>query len=155
MTQLILVTDQNGLTSSMWPAEEMREFGESDEAFLTRIAIRDCPAGSTWQIIDEADIPASIAPVPVSITRPQAAKQLYIMNLISSQEALAMSQSGAAPAFVMEQISLLDAKGQILAQIDFARYTFERAHPLLNALMQANGHSSEEIDDFFRQAGAL
>lgn len=99
--------------------------------------------------------PPEVVPVPVSITRPQAAKQLYVMDLISAQEALAMSQSGVAPPFVMEQISLLEAKDQILAQIDFARYTFERNHPLLNALMAANGHTSEEIDDFFRAAGAL
>lgn len=155
MTQLILITDQDGLTSWMWPAEEMREFAESDEAFLTRMATRDCPPGSTWQIVDESELPASVVEVPPSITRPQAAKQLYAMHLIPVEEALAMAQTGTPPAFVMEQINLLEPEQQMLAQIDFARYTFERNHPLLNALMTANGHTSEEIDDFFRSAGAL
>ena len=94
-------------------------------------------------------------PVPASITRPQAARRLLDMALVTGAEALAMAQTGTPPAFVMTQINALPTEQQIPAQIDFARYEYDRANPLLIAMTLANGNSSADVDQFFRDAAAL
>lgn len=95
-------------------------------------------------------------PVPTSITRPQAAKQLLYMGYITDDEAIAMAQSGIAPTFVRQHINTgLPAPDRVSALIDFTRYTYDRNHPLLLAMVAANGFSAEEVDHFFMQAATL
>ena len=94
-------------------------------------------------------------PVPSSITRPQAARRLLDMGLVTSSEALDMARSGIPPAFVLTQIMALPSEQQVPAQIDFARYQYDRDNPLLVAMTAATGNSSEAVDQFFRDADAL
>jgi hypothetical protein len=93
--------------------------------------------------------------VPSSITRPQAAKQLLFMGLISGAEAVAMVTVATPPAMLMSLISALVPEDQVTAQIDFARYTYDRDYPLLNQLMTAAGKTSTDVDNFFIAAAIL
>lgn len=108
---------------------------------------------------EEAAILAAAAalpiPVPASITRPQAAKQLFAMALITADEAIAMVRDAIPPAMVQTLIDALPTSDQVNAKIDFARYQYDRDYPLLNALMTAAGKSSADIDNFFIEAAAL
>ena len=94
-------------------------------------------------------------PVPLSITRPQAAKQLLAMELITPAEAVAMVANATPPGMVSTLISALSPEDQITALIDFARYTYDRDYPLLNNLMTAAGKTSTDIDNFFIAAASL
>lgn len=94
-------------------------------------------------------------PVPASITRRQCARQMLFMNSINPDEALEMTRSGIPPSMVQGMINLLPAEQQPLALIDFAADTYLRNNPLLNAMMQSTGASTEDIDNFFRAAAQL
>jgi len=99
---------------------------------------------------------AALPPVvPASITRPQCAKQLLAMALITSDEAIAMVANATPPAMVMTLINALSAPDQVTAKIDFARYQYDRDYPLLNQLMTAAGKTSTDIDNFFIAAAVL
>lgn len=93
-------------------------------------------------------------PVPTSITRRQCARQLLAMQLITPAEALAMTQTGAAPAMVAASLDQLPEPDKTLALIDFAADTYLRSNPLLISLMTATGATSAEIDQFFISAAA-
>lgn len=91
--------------------------------------------------------------VPVSITRRQCALQLLAMQMISSDEALSMVQTGAPPASVSQYISALPTEDQrVMAAINFAAANYFRDDPTLIAMMEANGGNSKSIDQFFIDA---
>lgn len=94
-------------------------------------------------------------PIPASITRRQCARQLLNMGMVSAQEALDMTRTGAPPAMVAASFDQLSPEDRVLAEIDFAADTYLRDNPLLNNLMLATGASEEEINDFFRAAALL
>lgn len=94
-------------------------------------------------------------PVPHSISRRQCAKRMLMMGLITGDEALEMTRNGTPPAMVSASFDQLSPEDRVLAEIDFAADTYERANPLLVNLMLATGASEDEIDDFFREAAAL
>ncbi|MFG1462117.1 hypothetical protein V5F77_04385 [Xanthobacter sp. DSM 24535] len=97
---------------------------------------------------------AASLPVPASITRRQCALEMHGRALITDAEALAMASAGTPPAFVETQIAAMPAGDRLVARIDFAATSYERANPLLVSLMEANGSSPAQIDDFFRSAAA-
>lgn len=102
--------------------------------------------------------PAPPAPpyVPESITRRQCALQLLAMGQISDAEAISMTRDGTPPASVQAYIEALPSESdRTRAFIDFAAAEYYRGNPLLTALMQANGTTPEQIDQFFIAAGAL
>lgn len=104
-------------------------------------------------------IAAYVAPpamVPASISRRQCAKAMWSRDLISANEAKAMTRAGTPPAMVQAMIDALPTQVERdAAEIDFAADTYLRSNPLLVALMTATGASSGDIDDFFREAAAL
>lgn len=151
----IKITFADGSIGRMFPAPEARLDGEDDTAFFTRIAIKDCPADATWQLVDESEIPPPAAPVPASITRRQCAKRMLAMGMITGEEALAMTRNGTPPAMVAASFAQLSPEDAVLAAIDFAADTYMRSNPLLQNLMLATGAGPAEIDDFFREAALL
>lgn len=94
-------------------------------------------------------------PVPQSITRRQCAKRMLMMGLITGDEALDMTRNGTPPSLVATSFDQLSPEDRVLAEIDFAADTYERANPLLINLMLATGASEDEIDDFFVEAAKL
>ena len=95
---------------------------------------------------------ASAPPVPQQITRRQCAVELRKRNLISAQEALAMTKTGDVPALVNEMFSAMTETDRIIAETDFAADTYLRTNSLLNQIMTATGASEADIDQFFRDA---
>lgn len=93
--------------------------------------------------IDPATLPPA---VPESITRRQCALQLWDMNFISVDEAIAMAKTADMPTIIYELLSKeLDAQSFVRAQIDFAAANYYRSNSLLPML----GMKEEEIDQFF------
>jgi hypothetical protein len=91
-------------------------------------------------------------PVPQSITRRQCAIELRERNLIAAQEALDMTRTGIPPAMVQQIFSTMTETNKIIAETDFAADTYLRSNPLLNQIMTASGATSDDIDQFFRDA---
>lgn len=110
--------------------------------------------GPGWKYVDNTFLrpdPISL-PVPKSITRRQCSLELLDRQMITDVEALAMTRNGIPPASVMSYIQTLPADQQVRAEIDFAADNYYRNNELLIAMMMSNGWSSDDIDDFFREA---
>lgn len=94
--------------------------------------------------------------VPDSITRRQCALQLLALGQITDAEAIAMARDGTPPAAVQAYINALpSAADRTRALIDIAAGEYLRDNPLLTTLMQANGTTPEQINQFFIAAAAL
>ena len=89
---------------------------------------------------------------PESITRRQCAMQMFITEMITGAEAIAMTQSGIPPASVQVYIDTLPEPDRTMAIMDFAATNYFRNNPLIDALMLANGMTNEEVDQFFIEA---
>lgn len=93
-------------------------------------------------------------PVPQVISRRQCAAEMFARSLISSSEAIAMSTTGTPPAMVETMLAALPEPEQTYARIDFGAPNYDRANPLLVALMSGTGADTEAIDQFFRDAAS-
>jgi len=93
--------------------------------------------------------------VPAYISRRQAATQLRNDQYISQNEALAMASSAAIPPFVQFYFNTLDPVGKADAELAFTAIEYPRSSSLLTAVMEANGLSSAQIDQFFISAAKL
>jgi hypothetical protein len=104
----------------------------------------------TWLMMDEPVI------IPDSITRRQCALQLLTLNMITPAEAVEMVQAGIPPEIVKGYIDALPSEmDRAVATINFAAATYQRLNPLLFALMQANGKTEADRDQFFIAAAQL
>jgi hypothetical protein len=121
----------------------VREYGEPFEGLVD----------GEWVIrtVDPATLPP---PVPESVTRRQAALELYALQYITLQEALYMVKTAGVPLAIAAIFDTLVSDGswtveqRTLAEIDFAADNYYRANSLL-ALM---GLTSGQIDQFFISA---
>jgi len=77
------------------------------------------------------------------------------MQMITSDEALAMTKDGTPPAAVSAVFAQMPADQALLAQIDFAAIAYYRDNPLITTMMQASGMTAEQIDQFFIAAAQL
>jgi hypothetical protein len=95
--------------------------------------------------------------VPESITRRQAALQLYALGYISAQEALDMTKTATVPAAIAAIFDAQVGEGnwtpeqRIFAEIDFAAINYYRNNLLLDLM----GLSEQEKDQFFITASLL
>lgn len=103
---------------------------------------------------DPATLPP---PIPESITRRQCALQLLAMQIVTPEEALAMTKNADLPAAISAIFDQSVADGamtadqRILGEIDFAATNYYRS----NSLLLLMGLTSEQIDEFFISASKL
>jgi hypothetical protein len=95
---------------------------------------------------------AAFVAVPASITRRQCALALHAASMITGPEMVAMATVGTPPAMISSVFNAMPEAERYRAQVDFAAASYERANPLLNAVMTASGSSAADIDNFFRAA---
>lgn len=93
--------------------------------------------------------------VPASISRRQCATQLRNDGMITQNEALAMASMATVPAAIMSYFDTMDPADKDNALLAFTATEYLRSNPLLNAIMTANGLTTEQIDQFFISAGSL
>lgn len=94
-------------------------------------------------------------PVPEHISRRQAATQLRNGQFITQAEALAMASTATIPPFVQSYFNTLDPTDKADAELAFTAIEYPRNSSLLTAVMEANGLTSEQIDQFFISAAKL
>lgn len=94
-------------------------------------------------------------PVPVSISRRQAATQLRNDLYITQSEALSMASTATIPPFVQGYFNTLDPIEKANAELEFAAIDYPRNSALLVAVMESNGLTNEQIDQFFISASKL
>jgi hypothetical protein len=95
----------------------------------------------------------SSQPVPASITRRQCAREMFERSMITGPEMVAMARTGTPPALVAGLLSSIEPEAdRYKAEADFAADLYERANPLLVAMMTATGATPAQINDFFRSA---
>lgn len=115
---------------------------------------KNIPYGYNWvwdgTTFIEPPLPTPIP--PESITRRQCAMQMFVTEMITSNEAIAMTQSGIPPTSVQIYIDTLPEPDRTMAIMDFAATNYFRNNPLIDALMLTNGMTNEEVDQFFIEA---
>lgn len=108
------------------------------DALILREVGDDVSAGDVLDFAtDTFSRPEPIIPVPEVVSRMQALLALDAASLLDDVEALVATQARAA------QIAWANAPD------------FHRVSPLLNQLWAALGRTQDELDDLFRQAGAI
>jgi hypothetical protein len=95
---------------------------------------------------------ASIVPVPQTITRRQCARELFIREMITGPEMVAMTATATPPAMIETVFTAMPQVDQWVARADFAAATYERSNPLLVGIMTASGSTAADIDQFFIEA---
>lgn len=90
--------------------------------------------------------------IPESITRRQCAIQLLTLEMITAAEAIEMSRSGMPPASVQSAFDKMPDPKKTMALIDFAATSYYRSNPLIPSLMEADGMTNEQVDQFFIDA---
>lgn len=94
-------------------------------------------------------------PVPEFITRRQCALELHARQIVTLEEALAMTKTAEVPAAIAQVFDAAVTNGQMtaeqrmLAEIDFAAINYYRANSLLGFM----GLTDPQIDEFFIAAG--
>lgn len=107
------------------------------------------------EIYERENQPTPPVPIPESITRRQCSMQLMISNMITAPEAIVMAQSGTPPASIATYFDAMAEPQRTYAYIDFAATNYYRNNPLIADLMSANGLTTDQIDQFFIDAGGL
>ena len=106
-------------------------------------------------ILPYVPLPPEPPEVPAQITRRQCAVMMLSQNMITSQEAILMTQSGIPPANVQTYFDAMSEPQRTMAIIDFAATNYFRNNPLLADLMAANGMTEQQVDQFFIDAASL
>jgi hypothetical protein len=95
-------------------------------------------------------------PVPSAISRRQLLIALAQAGLITEAEALAAARTGEVPAAIDAVFSALPKEQALAARITWATMTVvERNHPLIQAVINANLATAEQVDALFRAAAEL
>lgn len=93
--------------------------------------------------------------VPEYISRRQAATQLRNDQFITQNEAFTMASTATIPPFVQSYFNTLDPADKADAELAFTAIDYPRSSSLLTAVMEANGLTSAQIDQFFISAAKL
>jgi hypothetical protein len=95
-------------------------------------------------------------PVPAVISRRQLLIALAKAKLITEAEALAAAKTGEVPAAIDAVFGALPKEQALAARITWATMTVvERDHPLIQAVINANLATAEQVDALFRAAAEL
>jgi hypothetical protein len=99
--------------------------------------------------------PGTVSPGPV-ISRRQFLLALHASGLVTEQEVLAAAQTGAVPAVIDAFFGTLPSAQQTAARITWATMTqVERHHPLVQAVIDAQLATAEQVDALFTTAAQL
>ena len=91
-------------------------------------------------------------PGPASVSRQQVARELLAREMVSPAEAVALAQTGMAPAWIADLIETLPAEQQALAYIALTEPVWRRNNGVLAALSGLPGAPEIDLDDFFAAA---
>jgi hypothetical protein len=95
-------------------------------------------------------------PVPEVITRRQLLIALVAAGLIDTGEAIAAAKTGEVPVLIDAFFSTLPPAQQTAARITWATMTqVERHHPLVQAVIDAQLATAEQVDALFTAAAQL
>lgn len=110
--------------------------------------------GNSWETPIETPPDPDPEPVfvPSYITRRQCAVELRERNMITANEALAMTKYGDVPSIVSGIFDAMPFEQRVVAETDFAADSYMRDNVLLNGIMEATGATQEDIDLFFISA---
>lgn len=94
-------------------------------------------------------------PVPASISDRQFFQQLAVLSIITQDEALA-SNAAVIPPPLLAIVDQMPEGDRFGAKMLLSGATvFERSHPMTSVIGSAYGWTSEQIDNFFREASLL
>lgn len=98
-------------------------------------------------------VPPEIPAGALRITRSQLILQLYTLGRITSAEALSAARTGTVPAFLQSTFTAMTEPAKTRAYVNWASVpSYGRTDPLILALAQAAGWTSDQTDEYFRTA---
>jgi hypothetical protein len=126
---------------------------QSINAATGKTVVRDATPAEVAEIEALRNAPP---PVPDAISRRQLLIALAQAKLITEAEALAAAKTGEVPAAIDAVFAALPKDQALAAQITWATMTVvERAHPLVQALIDARVATAEQVDALFQAAAKL
>jgi len=126
---------------------------QSINAATGEIIVRDATPAEAAEIEALCNPPP---PVPDVISRRQLLIALAAAGLITEAEALAAAKTGEVPAAIDAVFAQLPSEQALAARITWATMTqVERMHPLVQAIINANIVTAEQVDTLFRTAAQL
>jgi hypothetical protein len=138
---------------------EIRAFMQGEDRLIpSDPANRDRQFLAEWEAEGNAIAPyvPPLPPVP-DISDRQFFQQMAIEGTIMRDEALAAVKTGSIPTSLQTIVDgIQDQAQRFTAEMLLSgATTFQRSHPLTDAIGQATGRAPEQIDDFFRSAAQL
>jgi hypothetical protein len=126
---------------------------QSINAATGQTIVRDATPAEVAEIEAVRNAPS---PVPSAISRRQLLIALTAAGLITEAEALAAAKTGEVPAAIDAVFGALPKEQALAARITWATMTVvERDHPLIQAIINANLATAEQVDALFRAAAEL
>jgi hypothetical protein len=126
---------------------------QSINAATGETAVRDATPDEIAEIEALRNAPP---PVPEVISRRQLLIALAAAGLIDTGEAIAAAKTGEVPPLIDTVFAALPPNQEFAARITWATMTqVERAHPLVQAIIDAQLVTAEQVDDLFRTAAQL
>lgn len=123
------------------------------------VAVQHDMVSPNWSYDGTNFTAPAVIPGPVfipSISDRQFFQQLAVLGIINQDEALAAVSTGTIPPAMAPLISALPADEQFSAKMILSgATTFERNHPMTQAIGAAYGMSSAQIDQLFLAASQL
>lgn len=123
------------------------------------VAIQNDLASPDWTYDGTNFTAPVVTPLPAiipDISDRQFFQQLAIVGIISQDDAIAAVATGTIPPAMAPLVAALPADQQFSAKMILCgATTFKRTHPLTEAIGQAYGMSSPQIDAFFQAAALL
>ncbi len=152
MTMKALRAENGALFGPCWAIAEETDHFDADGAIYPRTVVGNAVI-EDWTPPPPAPPPV---PVPASITRLQLILGMTIAGLITAEEGENAASGSAIPAVVAAAFAGLPSDVATLARIRWAAMTLvERGNPLVAAVASAAGKSAAEMDQYFRDWGAL
>lgn len=133
--------------------------GEPVPATREAIVAQAFQRGTVRTVAERAAVPPPEPPrpVPFVISDRQFAQGLANRGIIAKAEALAFVQTGTIPAALQAIVdAIADEDERFAAELLISGATsFQRQHPLTDAIGAAYGWNAEAIDAFWRECAAL
>lgn len=139
------------------PENEVKFTASADDSEAHGVELYNNAINGEYGEIGEYVAPsAPPTPIPAEISTRQFLIAAALNEMITQEEALSAATSGTVPAAIQAVFDQLPGDQAFVALVTWAKMTtIPRVDPLVAAVAAAFNMTSQELDQFYIQAGAL